>query len=316
MDDYFDALELRHGSVGRCDVLEVGLDDRFIRRQVQARHWTRIRPGAYCRSATWDTLDAYERHRRVARAVLRAHGEAVALSKVSGLLMRPGCEAWGVDLSRVHVVRRDGRTGSIETDVVHHKGPIRDDDLELVDGVLVMREADCVVETLAMTGVESGVCVGDAALHAGRVRPEDLERARSHRARWRGARRADLTLRLLDGRAESVGESRSRFVCWSQGLPKPEVQFRVYDVDGRLVGITDLAWPARRLLFEFDGRVKYGRLLRPGQEPGDAVFEEKRREDDLRRVTGFSMIRATWADLASPALLAQRTRTLMGPVSA
>ncbi len=33
---------------------------------------------------------------------------------------------------------------------------------------------------------------------------------------------------------------------------------------------------------EFDGRIKYGRLLRPGQEAGDAVFEEKRREDAIR----------------------------------
>jgi hypothetical protein len=76
--------------------------------------------------------------------------------------------------------------------------------------------------------------------------------------------------------------------------------------------VTDFAWPEHRLLGEFDGRVKYGRLLRPGEEPGDAVFREKRREDLLRRVTGWSMIRITWEDLYHPARTAAAVRQLMG----
>jgi hypothetical protein len=118
-------------------------------------------------------------------------------------------------------------------------------------------------------------------------------------------------LRLADKRAESVGESRARFLYWSQGLPRPEVQFHVYDRRGRQLGISDLAWPAHKMLFEFDGRVKYGRLLEPGQEPGDAVFKEKLREDALRRETGWAMERATWSDLSRPAETARRTRQRM-----
>lgn len=63
------------------------------------------------------------------------------------------------------------------------------------------------------------------------------------------------------------------------------------------MGVTDFAWPEHRLLGEFDGKVKYGRLLLPGEEPGDAVFREKEREDLLRLLTGWSMIRFTWVDL-------------------
>src|SRR3712207_8138753 len=44
--------------------------------------------------------------------------------------------------------------------------------------------------------------------------------------------------------------------------------------------------PPRSTLFPyttlFRSKVKYGRLLKPGQDPGDAVFEEKRREDAMR----------------------------------
>ena len=66
------------------------------------------------------------------------------------------------------------------------------------------------------------------------------------------------------------------------GVPAPEPQFEVFHPDGSLAGICDWCWLDHRLLGEFDGRVKYGRLLKPGQEPGDVVFQEKEREDLLR----------------------------------
>ena len=55
---------------------------------------------------------------------------------------------------------------------------------------------------------------------------------------------------------------------------------------GIVVGVADMAWPEHGVLGEFDGKVKYGRLLLPGESPGDAVFREKRREDEMRRLTG------------------------------
>lgn len=311
MDDYFLAIETSRGFIARSDVLGVGFDDRFIRQQLRTQAWTRVRKGAYCFTRTWRTLDPYDRHRRLARAVLHSHGDAVVLSKVSGFLMRPGCEVWGIDLTRVHVTRRDGRSGSIERDVVHHEGAVDDADIDVVGGLLVMNEPRCVVETIASAGVESGLVVADSALRAGRTKPGDLDEVHARTRRWRGSRTTDLVLRLTDGRAESVGESRARFLCWSQGLPCPQVQYQVFDSSGKHVGTTDLAWPDHRLLFEFDGRVKYGRLLKPGQEPGDVVFEEKRREDLLRRVTGFAMERATWQDLSVPISTARRTRQRM-----
>ncbi len=56
---------------------------------------------------------------------------------------------------------------------------------------------------------------------------------------------------------------------------------------------------------EFDGRITYGRWLRPGQQPGDVVFEEKRRED-LIRDEGWPVVRWTWDDLLHPARLGER----------
>ena len=56
MDAHFEAIEVSQGFIARRDVLEVGLDDRFIRRQRALRLWVRIRKGAYCLIRTWEQL--------------------------------------------------------------------------------------------------------------------------------------------------------------------------------------------------------------------------------------------------------------------
>ena len=83
------------------------------------------------------------------------------------------------------------------------------------------------------------------------------------------------------------------------GLPAPDLQWDVRDSSGNLIGRCDFAWRGGQLLGEFDGQIKYGRLLRPGEQAGDAVFREKRREDALRD-TGARLIRWVWADLDHP----------------
>jgi len=79
----------------------------------------------------------------------------------------------------------------------------------------------------------------------------------------------------------------------------------VHDESGRLVGRCDFGWVRFRTLGEFDGRVKYGRLLRQGEEAGDAVFREKVREDDLRDL-GNEVVRWVDADLRAPERLSER----------
>ena len=127
---------------------------------------------------------------------------------------------------------------------------------------------------------------------------------------WPGTQHLHLVTRLADGRSASVAESRSKYFFYAHGFPAPELQFAVYD-GSELIGTTDFAWPSLGLLGEFDGRVKYGRLLRPGEEPGDAVFREKRREDQLRRVTGWRVVRFVWADLQRPDQTAAWLRSVM-----
>ena len=89
------------------------------------------------------------------------------------------------------------------------------------------------------------------------------------------------------------------------GLMPSTLQLEVRAAGGRLVGWVDFGWERQRVVGEFDGQVEYGRLLRPGQSPGDVVFEEKRREDELRD-EGWGVVRWTWGDLDVPARVGDR----------
>ena len=110
---------------------------------------------------------------------------------------------------------------------------------------------------------------------------------------------------FLDERSESAGESWSRWVFHQNGLPAPEPQFEVCDSIGRLVGRADFGWREQRTLGEFDGTIKYGRLLKPGQRLQDVLVAEKRREDALRDA-GWQVVRWIWSELYRPSELLER----------
>ena len=85
-----------------------------------------------------------------------------------------------------------------------------------------------------------------------------------------------------------------------------DLQLEVRDRDGHLIGRSDFGWRAQRTLGEFDGRVTYGRALRPGQSVEEVVFWEKQREDALRD-EDWQMVRWGWPDF-------ERERVLAAPL--
>lgn len=289
---------------------EVGYDHKAIAWQVRHGVWLRIRRGYFVLADTWRSLDAVEQHLVRAHMVLHSLCPVVALSHVSGVIEH-GIAVWGMDLSRVHVTRLDGGAGRIERDVVHHEGFCLHDDVLVHEGHQVLAPERCVLEAGSRAEGAARLVPLDSLLHLGLGTPESLAARFARMERWPFVRSMRVPVRMADGGAQSVGESRGRQLFWEARIPCPRLQYDVWDADGVLVGTCDWGWPEHGLLGEFDGRVKYGRLLRPGQDAGDVVFAEKQREDRLRELTGFAMVRLIWSDLDRPRLTARRVERLL-----
>jgi hypothetical protein len=218
-----------------------------------------------------------------------------------------GMPLWGVRLDRVHVTRRPPASSQTTGPLRTHVARMRDDEVTAVGELEVTDPARTALDLARSLPFEVAVVVLDAALSNGVTSRVVIEQRLFDIAGTRGSRHAARVLRFADGRSESVGESRSRVVLAELGLTPSALQYPVRSADGALIARADFAWEEQRVIGEFDGKVKYGRLLRPGQDPGDVVFEEKRREDAIRD-EGWGVVRWTWAELLDPHRIGDRVR--------
>lgn len=294
--DLLHRLSSDRGFFLRREALPLGVDDRWLTGAVRRKRIVRIRQGAYCHTDVWHARSDVDRHVARAMASYDLTEGQVAISHVSALAMY-GCPLWNVDLTRVHLTRRSCSSSRTEARVTHHRGALVDADLEVRDDRFVTRPARSAVDGLALMDAESALVAGDWLLHSGLLSSQQLWDVKDAQNHWPFTRSLEVVLRLLDGRSASVGESRTRYLFWRMGVPKPELQWEIRDSRGNLIAVTDFAWPDLGLYGEFDGRIKYGRLLKPGQDAGDAVFEEKRREDAIRRATAGTVVRWVWSEL-------------------
>ena len=287
------------GFFTRAMARDCGYDDKTVTGMVRGKVWHRFRRGYYSFTDIWSGLDETERHLVRCRAVLHSLGDDVALSHVSGLKAHR-VETWGTSLDRVNVTRLDGDASRIEGDVVHHRGKVVDSEIVEIDGMKTLRPARCAVEYASAASSESALVAFNSTLHSGRCSREELFEQFSRVGAWPGMRHVHIPIRLASSKPESVGESRGLWLFWVARLPMPELQHEIRNQDGELRATCDWGWPELDTYGEFDGKVKYGRLLKPGQDPGEVVFAEKRREDEIREITGGTMVRLVWNDYSRP----------------
>ncbi|MCZ2836488.1 hypothetical protein [Modestobacter sp. VKM Ac-2985] len=286
----------------RPQALAAGLVDDEIRRRRRRGQWSTLQRGAYLVAPT--ALPQRARHLLAVRATLAGLRQPAVVSHGSAAALH-GLPLWGLALRQVHVTRRPPARSADENRLRSHVARLGEDDVVLHGGIAVTSVARTVVDVARTVPFAAALVVADAALAQRMTTPAELMTVLHACAGTPGTRSARRVLLAADARSESVGESRSRALMIDAGLPLPDLQVDVRRPDGRLVGRTDFGWQHERLLGEFDGRVKYGRLLRPGQDAGDAVFEEKRREDALRD-EGWTVVRWVWDDLATPDALVSR----------
>lgn len=295
--DVLGNLAQRRGYFLRREALGLGCDDRALHRGVRSGALVRIRQGAYSPTPMWRAMSAEARFLARSMAAYELSRDEVYLSHTSALAAY-GCPMWNVPFDRVHLTYRGEGTTRVEAGVTHHtRGSI--DVTEYVErsGIGITSPALATIGGLSLMSLESCLVAGDWMLQQKLTDATTLWDLKTRLDRHPKTRHLEVALRMLDGRSQSPGESRTRFLCWLMELPCPELQWKVLDSQGRLIATTDFAWPEHNTYGEFDGKVKYGRLLKPGQTAGDAVFDEKRREDAIRRATNGTVVRWTWTEL-------------------
>lgn len=287
-------------------VAALGLDAQDLSAAHRAGRLTRLRRGTYAQA---EGLDPAQQHRIRVRAAAEVIDSSSVVSHVSAAIWHGLDVPWAMVDDVVHVTR-GSRGGSIRPRLATHTGGVPDDQWTLVEGLKVTTVARTVVDLARTAEVRHAVALADHALRhrGGDILRAEMEAVLVGSVRRRGVRQAHWVVGFADPRAESGGESVSRVVLESLGLPTPVLQLEVRSAQGEFIGRSDFGWPAHRTLGEFDGRLKYaGREVPNGEDPGKVVFREKRREDRLR-AAGWEVVRWVWDDLNQPDLLAASLR--------
>ena len=252
--------------------------------------------GIYAPADAYRALPPWERYLARVHAVARTRPDAIFGWESAAALS--GLPLFG-EPRHVHVLSPFAGTSRVVSSVREHTTVDR---REIVrgEGIMITSPAETAVDLCRSRHQAVGVAVADAVLredHA--VGIDDLVHLNETRATSRGRRTARWCLERATALSETALESVSRCAIEWLGYPVPELQVEVR-LGSRSYRL-DMLWRREAVGGEADGRVKYDGSH---GDPSMIAFEEKRREDALRRtLRGFA--RWGWPELQHPADLAR-----------
>ncbi|MFP5283524.1 MAG: hypothetical protein ACLGIF_08755, partial [Actinomycetes bacterium] len=250
-----------------AELATLGFGSRDLARLVRQQSLVHVRRGAYAEPLPPEATAEQVHTQLVAATAPQLHPDAVISHQSAAVLH--GLPVWPDALDRVHVTRSRSSGARRRPLVAVHSASLEVADVVPLGGLQVTSLSRTVVDLARTLPLAQAVAAGDRSLN--RTTPAALEAGFARMARWPGARAARRTLDLLDARSESAGESASRVQIHLDGLPAPEPQYRVRDDHGSVVARCDFGGEELRTIGEFDGQIKYARLLKPGQTVADVV---------------------------------------------
>lgn len=269
------------------------IDDRRLRKALATGSWIKVTTGAFVPAAQWNALTPIERHRaRVLEVARRLRNPAV-------LCLFAAAAVWDIDVlgpwpSTLDVLCPPASGGRSGGAIRRHPGDAARTETIAFGGNRVTTPAQTAVDLARTQPFANGVAAVDQAIWSGRDGgaltsiteiTTLLDRNPDH-PRYARALRA---ISFADPLAANVRETDSRVKIMRLGFPKPRLQERRVLRTGRLV-FGDFYFEKYDHWGELDGLGKYRdpRYL-DGRTPAEAVIEEKRRENEIRReVSGFS----------------------------
>lgn len=304
--------ELRSLLITTTQLLADGMTPQRVSRAVSSRELVRLRPGFYVEGSARG-LPREDKHLLNILAADAALGSPV-FSHASAALVH-GLPSWGLPLAKVTVSANSRNPRTHTTRVMkHHSVVLREDEVTCIGGLRVSSAARTVGDLARTVGRDASVAVADAALIRKLVVPGSLERVLDQSAGLAGVRKARAAMALVDGRSESVAETRSRLTFIDQGLPTPETQVNIFDTHGSRVARVDFLWREFGVIGECDGFGKYF----DGADSAELrrrLGREKDRDAELLAL-GYRVLHWRWADLEQPRFLAERVRRVLYPVAA
>lgn len=217
-------------------------------------------------------------------------GQAFSHETAAGLWGLPMPSGWRP--GPLHVAAASGREPR-RVGVSGHR--LRGATTCILRGLPVVSPIDAWVQCGEWMALDDLVAMADALMGRwskeprarGRPRSE-LEVAVVQRAGQRGVRLLREALDLARPRVRSPQETALRLLVVRAGLPEPEINADVYDDSGRWLGMSDLVWPAVRVVVEYEG--DHHRV--------DAEqFEKDIRRRERYAEAGWRLIRVTKSDL-------------------
>jgi len=285
--------ERRFGLFTTAEAIAAGYGPSEIRGLCATGRWARLRRGVLISAADLAAVERQgSRHAVNCLAVLMSLGRSTAFVSHGS-----AARLWRLPVPRLldPTIRltdteqwRRGRDWRMVCAPLHPSERWRSGPIRLTSAARTL--VDCAREW----PLEDGVIAMDAALLAERTTLEELRSASARVHHWPGASRAVRAASLADGRAESPLETRTRLRIVGAGLPTPTLQVEIH-AGGRLVGVLDGWFEEAAVAVECDGQVKYTDPWR-GRTPDRVLWEEKRREDELRSL-GIGFVRVADVDV-------------------
>ena len=284
-----------------------GLDERVLTAAVRSGILLRLRRGAYVRSTDWKATEPWTRDALKIQAHFLSTGGVARYSHVSAARLHD-CHVWDVG-PLVHVTTDYANSGkSAGRDVRTHRMVLAPQDLTTLwspDGreILTTGIERTVLDCARILPLEQAAVIGDHAVRKG-AGLESMRKLLEQSPVKRGSRRAQDLLAVLDGRSESVGETRTRLLLRSFGLNMFIPQFEIPTPTGHFRA--DFADPDSRVVIEFDGSGKY-----TNYKPTDEVLLAERRRENALIEDGWLVLRLEWKHLAHPAEVRRRLGAMM-----
>jgi hypothetical protein len=280
------------------------LTNRQIQSLSGSHELTRVRRGAYLSTSAWDSLSADDKVVLRIAAIADALGPAAVISHTSAARLH-SLPTGRLQLERPHATWPASRGRGASTNVVPHRSKLIDSDIVEVGGIQTTSIERTLLDIARAADVRLAVAMIDDALRRGLTTAARLDSTAATIAGRPGAGRVRQIFAFADGLSESVGESVTRVQLRQLGLPRPQLQALIVGTDHLAIGRVDFLIAELGTVIEFDGRVKYERLLRVGESASDVVYREKVREDALR-ATGLAVVRVIWRDQFDDASVLRR----------